>query len=100
MFESDQGWRLAIWFSVLMNVNLALLNMLPFPVLDGGHITLAILEAIRRKPISGKILEYVQSGCAVVLIGYMLYIFFYDVQDLPWKREKPVATVFAPKSLK
>ena len=48
LFNSEQGWRLAIWFSVLMNVNLALLNMLPIPVLDGGHIVLAIIEAIRR----------------------------------------------------
>jgi regulator of sigma E protease len=37
----------------LLNVNLALLNMLPLPVLDGGHITLAILEGIRRKPVTG-----------------------------------------------
>src|SRR5262249_43724698 len=35
LFESDQGWRLAIWFSVVLNVNLALLNLLPIPVLDG-----------------------------------------------------------------
>ena len=55
LFNSEQGWRLALWFSVLMNVNLALLNMLPIPVLDGGHILLAIIEGIRRKPISTRI---------------------------------------------
>ena len=37
LFELDQGWRLAIAFSVFFNVNLAILNMLPFPVLDGGR---------------------------------------------------------------
>jgi regulator of sigma E protease len=91
LFESDQGWRLALWFSVLMNVNLAILNMLPFPVLDGGHITLAIIEAIRRKPVNAKILNYLQTGCAVALIAFMLYIAFFDVQELPWSgrdREK------------
>jgi hypothetical protein len=36
LFESEQGWRQAIWFSVILNVNLALLNLLPIPVLDGG----------------------------------------------------------------
>src|SRR5436190_1383397 len=100
LFNSEQGWRLAIWFSVLMNVNLALLNMLPIPVLDGGHIVLAIIEAIRRKPISTRIISAIQTGCAVLLIGFMVYIAFYDVQDLPWKRskEKPAELRFAPKS--
>jgi regulator of sigma E protease len=100
LFSSEQGWRLALWFSVLMNVNLALLNMLPIPVLDGGHILLAIIEGIRRRPISTRILSSIQTGCAVLLIGFMVYIAFYDVQDLPWKRnkEKPVELRFAPKA--
>jgi regulator of sigma E protease len=99
LFASEQGWRLAIWFSVLMNVNLALLNLLPIPVLDGGHIVLAILEGIRRRPLSTRIVSSIQTACAVLLIGFMLYIAFYDVQDLPWKRskEKPVELKFAPK---
>ena len=82
-FQMDfaDGWRLAFWFSVILNVNLAMLNMLPLPVLDGGHITLAILEGIRRKPINVRVLEFVQTGCAMLIIGFMLYICFFDVQD-------------------
>ena len=38
LFQDDDGWRRVLWFSVILNVNLALLNMLPLPVLDGGHI--------------------------------------------------------------
>jgi regulator of sigma E protease len=100
LFSSEQGWRLAIWFSVLMNVNLALLNMLPIPVLDGGHILLALIEGVRRKPISGRIVGVIQTCCAVALIAFMVYIAFYDVQDLPWKRnkDKPVDVKFAPKA--
>jgi regulator of sigma E protease len=100
LFSSEQGWRLALWFSVLMNVNLALLNMLPIPVLDGGHIVLAIIEGIRRKPVSARIISVIQTSCAVLLIGFMLYIAFYDVQDLPWKRskDKPADVKFAPKA--
>ncbi|HSY42496.1 MAG TPA: RIP metalloprotease RseP, partial [Candidatus Acidoferrum sp.] len=41
LFQDDDGWRRVLWFSVVLNVNLALLNMLPLPVLDGGHITLS-----------------------------------------------------------
>ena len=98
LFESEQGWRQAIWFSVILNVNLALLNLLPIPVLDGGHILLAFLEAIRRKPVGTRVLTVVQNTCAVLIIGYMLYVTFYDVQDLPWKRAKGFEIKFSPKA--
>ena len=103
LFESPDGWRLALWFSVVLNVNLALLNLLPIPVLDGGHITLAIIEAIRRKPINVRVLEVVQSGFAFLIIGYMLYITFFDVQDLPWRgeaEEPPAELKFTPAPAK
>ena len=73
---------MALWFSVLLNVNLALLNMLPLPVLDGGHITLAIIEAVRRKPANLKVVEWIQTACALLIIGFMLFVTFFDVQDL------------------
>jgi regulator of sigma E protease len=82
LFESDNGWKLALWFSVILNVNLAILNMLPLPVLDGGHIVLALIESVRRKPVNMKILEWVQTACATLIIGYMLYISFFDIGDL------------------
>lgn len=98
LFDSENGWRLALWFSVLMNVNLALLNLLPIPVLDGGHILLASIEGIFRRAVSAKVVGAVQTGCAVLLIGFMLYIAFYDVQELPWKRDKERPEMqFAPK---
>ncbi len=81
LFQSERGWQLALWFSVILNVNLAILNMLPIPVLDGGHIVLAIIESIRRKPVNIKILEFVQTGCAVLIIGYMAYVSFFDIGD-------------------
>jgi regulator of sigma E protease len=98
-FESEQGWRMALWFSVVLNVNLALLNLLPFPVLDGGHIALALVEAVRRKPINPRLFRAVQTSCVVLLITYMLYIAFFDVQDLPALRgrDKEAPTLkFAP----
>ncbi len=81
LFENERGWQLALWFSVILNVNLAILNMIPIPVLDGGHIVLAILEAIRRKPVNIRILEYVQTACAVMIIGYICYVSFFDIGD-------------------
>jgi regulator of sigma E protease len=87
LFQSERGWQLALWFSVILNVNLAILNMLPIPVLDGGHIVLAIIESIRRRPVNMRVLEVVQTSCAVVIIGYMLYVTFFDLQDLPFVRK-------------
>ncbi len=88
LFQSEYGWQLALWFSVILNVNLAILNMLPIPVLDGGHIVLAIIESIRRKPVNIRLLEIIQTGCAVLIIGYMVYVTFFDLQDLPFIRSK------------
>jgi regulator of sigma E protease len=82
MLSSKEGWRMALWFSVVLNVNLALLNLLPIPVLDGGHIMLALVEAVRRRPVNMRVLEVVQTACAVLIIGFMVYIAFFDVQDL------------------
>jgi regulator of sigma E protease len=91
LFQSEFGWQLALWFSVVFNINLAIINLLPIPVLDGGHILLAILEAIRRRPLNLKLLEILQGACAILLIGFMLYVSFYDVQDLPWNSsQKPI----------
>jgi regulator of sigma E protease len=98
LFESEDGWRRVLWFSVILNVNLAMLNLLPLPVLDGGHILLSLIEAVRRRPVSAKILNGIQSGFAVLLIGFMIYIAFFDTGD--WLRsahaDHEVPIVFAP----
>ncbi len=78
---TDDGWRRIIGFMVLFNVNLAVLNMLPFPVLDGGHITLAILEKIAGRPVQTKALEVIQTACALALISLMLYVTSKDIGD-------------------
>lgn len=96
MLSSKEGWRMALWFSVVINVNLALINLLPIPVLDGGHILLALIEAVRRRPVSMRVLEVVQTACAMLIIGFMIYIAFFDVQDLfGFRRDTPK---FSPKA--
>lgn len=89
LFESPDGWRLALWFSVVLNVNLALLNLLPIPVLDGGHVVLGCVEAARRRPFAPRFLVGLQNASAMLIIGYMLYVTFFDLQDLPWFRPGP-----------
>jgi regulator of sigma E protease len=43
---------------------------------------------VRRKPVNMRVLEIVQTSCAFLIIGYMLYITFFDVQDLPFVRKQ------------
>lgn len=98
LFEDEQGWRLVLWFSVVLNVNLAMLNMLPLPVLDGGHILLALVETVRRRAANPKLLNYIQTGFAALLITFMALIAFYDIGD--WVRAgsgKAQKIVFSPK---
>lgn len=76
----NTDYRLALSFLVLLNVNLAVLNLLPVPVLDGGHIMMAIVERIRRRPLSVKFVEYTTTAFAVALISFMLYVSFNDIR--------------------
>lgn len=79
----NTDYRLALSFLVLLNVNLAVLNLLPIPVLDGGHILLSIIEGIRRRPISARIQEYTTTAFALLLISFMLYVTFFDIKRIP-----------------
>jgi regulator of sigma E protease len=81
LLQMDDGWRRILAFMVLFNVNLAVLNMMPFPVLDGGHITLAILEKIFGRPVKARPLEILQTLCALALISLMLFVTSKDIGD-------------------
>ncbi|MEO6847407.1 MAG: RIP metalloprotease RseP [Chthoniobacterales bacterium] len=91
LFQKADGWRQALWFSVVLNVNLALLNMLPIPVLDGGHILLAFIEGIRKRPINIRVLEVIQSACGIVIIGFILYVSFFDTLDFMGHKKSAAA---------
>jgi regulator of sigma E protease len=81
LLKTEYAWQRILAFMVLFNVNLAVLNMLPFPVLDGGHITLAIMEQIARRPVKARILEAVQTAFALLLMSLMIYVTTKDIGD-------------------
>lgn len=81
LLQTEDGWRRILSFLVLFNVNLAVLNMLPFPVLDGGHIMMATLEKICGRPIQMKAMEIIQTACVLVLMSLMLYVTSKDIGD-------------------
>ncbi len=94
LLQMDDGWRRILAFMVLFNVNLAVLNMMPFPVLDGGHIVLAILEKITGGPVKAKPLEILQTVCALALISLMLFVTSKDIGDSFGHRDERQKVVF------
>ncbi len=78
---NGMGWRLVLWFAVVLNVNLAVLNILPFPVLDGGHVVLGIGEMVLRRPVKGRILDWLQTVFVFLLMALFIFITFKDVGD-------------------
>nr|WP_306469717.1 RIP metalloprotease RseP [Oscillatoria laete-virens] len=80
--------RLALWFSVLFNVSLAIFNLLPLPVLDGGHILLALIEKIRGREMNIKILNAIQTVFVVLLLGLFVYVTFFDVKRLARRQQQ------------
>lgn len=79
----NTDYRLALSFLLLLNINLAILNLLPIPVLDGGHIVMSLIESATRKPLSLRFVEYTTTAFAVLLIGFMIYVSAYDVKRIP-----------------
>lgn len=76
------GWRWVLWFSVVLNVNLAVLNILPLPVVDGGHVTFGLLEMIRCKPLPEKLMEGIQMTFIAVLFSFFIFVTVLDVSDV------------------
>ncbi len=63
----------------ILSASLAIFNLLPFPVLDGGHIIFLAVEKLRRKPLSIKAQEYVSNFGIAVLILLTVFIFYNDI---------------------
>jgi regulator of sigma E protease len=86
----SSGLLMGIKIGVLLNLNLAILNLLPIPVLDGGHIVFAAIEAAIKKPLNAKLLARLQSAFAILLISFMLYItIFSDIKRFFPTKPKP-----------
>lgn len=77
----------ALGFLRFLNVNLAILNLLPFPVLDGGHVMFALWESVTRRPPSPRMVNAIVNVFATLLIAGFLLITYRDiVRLLDWSR--------------
>lgn len=77
---STNDFRRLLWFIVLLNINLAILNLLPIPVLDGGHILFALSEKILRRPLPQNLVIVIQNLFVTLFLGLMAYVIFFDVR--------------------
>lgn len=82
MLQAPEGWKLILWFAVVLNVNLAVLNILPLPVVDGGHVVLGTAELLLRRPVEGKVLDWVQNAFVALLLAFFAFVTLKDVGDL------------------
>ena len=79
---SEQGGSGLILFSALVSINLAVLNSLPLPLLDGGQLALLLIESIRGKPVPEKFqLAFMQSGF-ILLVGLSVVLIIRDTTQL------------------
>ena len=72
--------RHVIWFVCLLNINLAIINLLPIPVLDGGHIAFATLAKLRGKALPPNLIAATQGIFMILLFSLMIYVSFFDVR--------------------
>lgn len=95
------GWVDLIWFLALINVNLALFNLLPIPVLDGGHMLFATIAKLIGRPLPRKLMERVQFAFVLLLLAFVAYVSFFDIGRVGRsagliKDEAPVETPAEP----
>jgi len=80
--QAEMGFTHLIHFMAVLSVNLTLLNLLPIPVLDGGHLFFFFLEAVRGKPVPVKHREMAQALGMVLILTLMLLVFYHDIMRL------------------
>ena len=77
--EAKTGIENLIFFLALISVNLAIINLLPIPVLDGGHLLFFIIEAVKGHPVSLKVREVAQQIGLFIILLLVILVFYNDI---------------------
>jgi regulator of sigma E protease len=77
------GWMPKFGLAAAISLNLGILNLLPFPILDGGGILLLLIESVMRRDISINVKERIFQAAFVVLLAFFAFVIFNDVTRLP-----------------
>lgn len=81
---ASMGWLPFISFVAMLSINLGFINLLPVPMLDGGHLLFYSLEALRRKPVSMQAQEMAYRLGFMFVMGFMLMVTFNDLVRFGW----------------
>ncbi|HOK14225.1 MAG TPA: RIP metalloprotease RseP [Candidatus Kapabacteria bacterium] len=77
--QAERGIISFLSFVALLSVSLAVLNILPFPALDGGHLIFVIVEAIMRREVPVKVKMAIQQGGLIILLLFMAFVVYNDL---------------------
>jgi regulator of sigma E protease len=76
---AESGWSKLFYFLCILSINLAFLNVLPIPLLDGGHLLFLLIEKLKGSPVSERALGYSQMVGLVFIVGLMVYVTYNDL---------------------
>jgi regulator of sigma E protease len=79
---ASQGASNVIYLIAILSINLGVLNLLPIPILDGGHLLFFLIEGILRKPLGERQRELAQQAGLVLLVGIMVFAFWNDLERI------------------
>ncbi len=77
--QAEEGASNLLFFIALLSINLGIINFLPIPVLDGGHLIFFFIEAATGRPVNVKFREISQQAGIFVLVSLMIYVFYNDI---------------------
>jgi regulator of sigma E protease len=77
--SAEMGFLSYIGFLAMLSISLAVINILPFPALDGGHFVILLIEGIFRKPVSYKVQIALQNIGFIILLAFMLFVIYNDI---------------------
>ena len=79
---ASQGASSVVFLIAILSINLGVLNLLPIPILDGGHLLFFLIEGILRKPLGERQRELAQQVGLVLLVGVMIFAFWNDLERI------------------
>lgn len=81
------GWAAFVWLVAMLSINLGFINLLPVPMLDGGHLFFYAIEAVRRRPLEPRVQEWAFRGGLAAVLALMLVVTFNDLGAVGlWQR--------------
>lgn len=76
------GWQILLYFFVVISMNLGVMNLLPFPALDGGHIAFLAVEAITRKPVNRNVQGIISAVGFAILMLFIVFVTYKDIMKI------------------